>query len=87
MQDVVGLARALCAVLIDDPLRKHLQVAARATALRFTPQAIVDRYARVFASVHMSPHWTIGDIGELPCMWKLLLLYPSIRWAASRPWA
>lgn len=43
VQDVVGLARALCAVLIDDGVRHHLQTAARATALRFTPQIIVDR--------------------------------------------
>ena len=42
-QDVGGLARALCAVLIDDQVRTHLQQAARLTALRFTPSAIVDR--------------------------------------------
>lgn len=45
----MGLARALCAVLLDDGVRTHLQAAARVTALRFTPQAIVDRCAPVQA--------------------------------------
>ena len=44
-QDVAGLARHLLAVLIDEQLRAQLQVAARATALSFTPLAIITRHA------------------------------------------
>ncbi|KAK9815193.1 hypothetical protein WJX73_010532 [Symbiochloris irregularis] len=55
-QDVVGLARALCAVLIDASVRQHLQSAARTTALRFTPAAIVDRLESVLYSLAAASH-------------------------------
>ena len=45
LQDVGALARHLLAVLIDEQLRSQLQVAARATAMCFTPLAIITRHA------------------------------------------
>ena len=45
LQDVLGLAQALLRVLTDEKLRARLALAARHTALRYTPEAIADRWA------------------------------------------
>jgi glycosyltransferase involved in cell wall biosynthesis len=42
---VLGLAQALLRVLTDEKLRARLALAARHTALRYTPEAIADRWA------------------------------------------
>jgi hypothetical protein len=42
-QDVLGLAQSLLRVLTDEKLRARLALAARHTALRYTPEAIADR--------------------------------------------
>lgn len=43
LQDVEHLARLLLTVLVEDSLRQRLTIAARATALQFTPSVIADR--------------------------------------------
>lgn len=45
LQDVLGLAQAMLWVLTDEKLRARLALAARHTALRYTPEAIADRCA------------------------------------------
>jgi glycosyltransferase involved in cell wall biosynthesis len=50
-QDVLGLAQALLRVLTDEKLRARLALAARHTALRFTPEAITDRLEAVLYSL------------------------------------
>lgn len=43
LQDVAGLAQGVLQVLGDETLRTRLALAARHTALRFTPEDIADR--------------------------------------------
>ena len=51
LQDVVGLAQLLVGVLTNPTLAASLAQSARATALRFTPEAITDRCACVLLAL------------------------------------
>ena len=51
VQDIVGLAQALLTVLTDEKMRARLALAARHTALRFTPEAITDRCLRTLCAI------------------------------------
>lgn len=60
-QDVLGLARHLLEVLCNPGVAAQLQQSARATALRFTPDAIADRCAALWSTVTCRRSPFMGD--------------------------